>query len=289
MVTGAGDTLMAELSIARVIIKGDAFLSVFVRDITIRKKAEQELRTALAREAELNNMKTGFITMTSHEFRTPLTTIQSTSELMMMHVEGQEFRGKEKIGKYLDRIVGEVSRLTSLMNDILVLGRIDAGKIPFNPIALNALDYIREVLEGKHYLKGDERTPIVSFTGTNTQVMADPALLSHILNNLVSNALKYSKGAPAPEVLLDFTGKSLVIRVKDHGIGIPESDMKNLFQSFYRATNAENIQGTGLGLAIVRQFTELHGGKIAVESKLGEGSVFSVELPFVTNQPINQN
>ena len=286
IISGSGDSLMAELSIARVVIKGDAFLSVFVRDITIRKKAEQELRSALAREAELNTMKTGFITMTSHEFRTPLTTIQSTSELMMMHLSGMEGPIREKMDRYVDRIIGEVTRLTALMNDILVLGRIDAGKIPFNPIQLDVQEYLHEVLDGKQFLAGDQREPVVSLEGTAVPVVADPSLVSHIMINLVSNALKYSKGAPPPEVILDFTGPTFMIRVRDFGIGIPEGEIKHLFQSFYRASNAENIQGTGLGLSIVRQFVEMHGGRLSVESNLGAGSVFTIELPFQQVQPL---
>ncbi|MFM9075714.1 MAG: PAS domain S-box protein [Bacteroidota bacterium] len=289
IISGNGDSLMAELSIARVVIKGDAFLSVFVRDITIRKKAEQELRSALAREAELNTMKTGFITMTSHEFRTPLTTIQSTSELMMMHLSGLDGPVRDKMDRYVDRIIGEVTRLTALMNDILVLGRIDAGKIPFNPIQLDVQAYLHEVLDGKQFLAGDDRVPVVSVNGNAVPVKADPPLLSHIMTNLVSNALKYSKGAQPPEVNLDFTGPAFMIQVRDYGIGIPEEEIKNLFQSFYRASNAENIQGTGLGLAIVRQFVEMHGGRLGVESNLGEGAVFSIELPFQQLQPLNLN
>lgn len=289
IISGNGDSLMAEISIARVVIKGDAFLSVFVRDITIRKKAEQELRSALAREAELNTMKTSFITMTSHEFRTPLTTIQSTSELIVMHLSGLDGSFREKMDRYLDRIIGEVSRLTALMNDILVLGRIDAGKIPFNPIQLDVLAYLHEVLDGKQFLPGDHRVPVVSVEGTATLVTVDPSLLSHIMTNLVSNALKYSKGEMPPEVILDFTAPVFMIRVRDFGIGIPQDEIKHLFESFYRASNAENIQGTGLGLAIVRQFVEMHGGRLAVESKLGEGSVFSVELSYPKLKPLNLN
>jgi len=289
MISGQNETITAEISISSVVIQGDTFLSLFVRDITIRKRAEQELRTALAREAELSNMKTGFITMTSHEFRTPLTTIQSTSELMSMMLANQHYTGKEKVERYLDRIIGEVGRLTTLMNDILVLGRIDAGKIPFNPISLDALGFITEVIDGKHFLKSDDRVTGITHSGTPVALWADPALLSHVLTNLISNALKYSKGAPPPQVMLEFGSNILSIHIRDFGMGIPESEQKNLFQSFYRASNAENIQGTGLGLAIVKQFVDLHGGTVSVYSKEGEGSVFSVHLSYepVKSKPVS--
>lgn len=273
-----GEIFQAELSMARVRAQGDVIASVFIRDITIQKQAEIELRTALAREAELNNMKTRFITLTSHEFRTPLTTIQSTAEILFLTLQNFPGLPVERLDKYMRRITGEVERLTSLMNDILVLGRIDAGKISFQPVELDVCELIQDLLDGKQFIRGDNRQVTVQTEGVPALVQADPALMSHVVTNLVSNALKYSPGKPTPEVLIKYGQDRVKICVQDYGIGIPEKDIQSIFDSFFRASNAEHIQGTGLGLVIVRQFLDIHGGVLHVSSKLGEGTLFCMEL-----------
>ena len=275
-----GEEFLAELSIVVVTIKGDVFLSVFVRDITIRKKAEEELKIAYTREAELNAMKTRFISMTSHEFRTPLTTIQSTTELLSIHLEKQDLIDKERINRYVDRISKEVLRLTALMNDILVIGKIDAGKITYQPVKTDLIALISEILEGGQLIRNDDRHLTLHYTGTNTPVYLDPMLFIHIITNLATNALKYSKGKQSPHIQVTYLTESVIIDVIDYGIGIPKHEQKDLFQSFFRASNVENIQGNGLGLMIVKQFVEIHQGKLIIESDENKGTRFSIEFPY---------
>lgn len=278
---GSGELFQAELSLARIRIQGSVLISVFVRDITLQKQAEIELRTALAREAELNNMKSRFITMTSHEFRTPLTTIQSTAEILFMSLERVPGVLSEKLGKYFKRITGEVERLTNLMNDILVIGRIDAGKISFHPVELDLAVFTHELLDGKQFVRQDPRIVGLKVTGDPVAVSADPILLTHILTNLVSNALKYSPGKKEPEVTIEFRQENVRVCVRDYGIGIPENEVQSIFDSFFRASNAEHIQGTGLGLVIVKQFLDIHNGKLSVTSAMGEGTTFCIELHYL--------
>ena len=275
-----GEEFLAELSIVVVTIKGDVFLSVFVRDITIRKKAEEELKIAYTREAELNAMKTRFISMTSHEFRTPLTTIQSTTELLSIHLEKQDLIDKERINRYVDRISKEVLRLTALMNDILVIGKIDAGKITYQPVKTDLIALISEILEGGQLIRNDDRNLTLAYTGNNTPVYLDPMLFIHIITNLATNALKYSKGKKSPHIQVTYLTDSVIIDVIDYGIGIPKHEQKDLFQSFFRASNVENIQGNGLGLMIVKQFVEIHQGKLIIESDENKGTQFSIEFPY---------
>jgi len=274
-----GEKFLAEISIAVITIKGDAFISIFIRDITIQKKAEEELKIAYAKETELNAMKSRFITMTSHEFRTPLTTIQSTTELLSMHLENQDIIDKERINRYVDRITKEVIRLTNLMNDILVIGKIDAGKISYQPVKTDIIALINEILEGGQLIKNDDRHLTIDYNGDSKPIYLDPMLFTHIIINLATNALKYSKGKKSPHIQVTYLTNSVIIEMIDYGIGIPKNEQKDLFQSFFRASNVENIQGNGLGLMIVKQFVEIHQGKLTIESDENKGTRFSIIFP----------
>lgn len=247
-------------------------------DITFSKQAESNLRNALNREAELNGLKTRFITLTSHEFRTPLTTIQSSAELLSMALENTSLPNSAKVHRYINRITSEVTRLTNLMNDILVLGRIDAGRISVRPEPVDLPHFVNEFLESGHFLLHEDRIPVMKVKGVPQLLEADPGLLTHIFQNLITNALKYSPGCPPPEIILEYKADRCKVCVSDFGIGIPKEDQKDLFHTFFRASNVENIQGTGLGLTIVKQFIELHGSTISVESAENEGTCFSFEL-----------
>lgn len=273
-----GSEFLAELTVSLIFIQGKKFFSVFIRDITVAKRAEVELRKALQKEADLNQLKTRFITLTSHEFRTPLTTIQSSADLMSLLLNTREFPQTEKLEKYISRITKEVGRLTGLMNDILVLGRIEAGRIAVNLSKIDLVSLIREILDTGNLAEADNRKIILNISGSPEPVSADPALLIHIFQNLLSNALKYSAGKPSPQISLEYTSDRCIISVRDFGIGIPKADQHNLFQTFYRASNVENIKGTGLGLTIVKQFVELHGGNLFVESAENSGTCFTFEL-----------
>jgi PAS domain S-box-containing protein len=274
----SGKQSIMELGITEVRIRGDAFVSVFARDVTTRKRAEYELKQALNREAELNNLKTRFINMASHEFRTPLTSIQSCADLLSMVLSFDEAKQKQKLETYVNRITNEVSRLTSLMNDILVIGRIESGKVQFNPEPTNLETFVRQFQSEISGLGFPGRNFKVLVSGTPVEFSADRQLLNHIMVNLISNAFKYSTTAKEPEVEIHYQSEKITLSVRDYGIGIPDAEKKNIFQSFFRASNVENIQGTGLGLVIVKQFVDAHGGTISLDSKENDGTRVSIEF-----------
>ena len=243
------------------------------------EKIRVDLEEALKKETEVNQIKSRFISMTSHEFRTPLTTIQSNAELLEIYLSGLNLLDNRPPVKYLGRITNEVTRLTSLMNDILLMGRIESGRIPFNPAPTDLIEFFSDLIETNPFDPVSRRKVIFTHEGTPRPVSIDSFLFSHIMVNLISNAMKYSPGKPAPEVKLIFSVDATLVKVRDHGIGIPEADVANIFDSFYRASNVENIQGTGMGLAIVKQFVDMHNGTIGIESKQGEGSTVTVSIP----------
>lgn len=247
-------------------------------DITQRKQYEQELRIALEKATELSEIKSKFVSMASHEFRTPLTTIMSNAELLTHVLEQGREINQAKLIRYVTRITSESDRLAGLINDVLVLGRQEAGKIPFRPVPTDLGALVSELFADRQVVENDDRQVEISKLGIPRFLCLDPALIGQALTNLVTNALKYSKGKPAPQMRIHYSESSLIVRVQDFGIGIPEEDQKHLFETFYRGANVENIPGTGLGLSIVRQFIGLHNGEIFLESHVNSGT--SITLNF---------
>ena len=244
----------------------------------------RDLEVALKKETELSQMKTGFISMTSHEFRTPLTTIQANAELLELHLGSNDSLTPQST-KFLKRISGEITRLTTLMNDILLMGRIESGRLPFQPASVDLPHLLVETLESAKSDAQETRVPVFEMEGQPVPVHVDAFLFNHIFTNLISNALKYSRGKPAPKVLLRFLLTYFEVHVIDYGIGIPKSEQSKAFESFFRASNVSNIHGTGLGLAITRQFVEMHGGEISIQSQEGEGTTVTVRFPLTQGQP----
>ncbi|QNL22677.1 PAS domain S-box protein [Hyphobacterium sp. CCMP332] len=273
-----------ELSIVPVISKGQHFFSAFVRDITPRKKAEKQMQDALEKHKELNELKSRFVSMTSHEFRTPLTTIKSNIELLEWQLEKQKMQINPGMNKNFVRIGSEVKRLTELMDDILIIGRIESGKIPFIPVSNDYVLLMKEILENSFSRRKDGRS--VEFYSNCEKIIGDfdPNVYDHIISNLISNAFKYSKGKGNPELHLNYKNDYLEIKVKDKGIGIPKEDLEQLFDSFYRASNVENVQGTGLGLAIVKEFAQMHSATIDISSEVNKGTEITIIQPLNLSQ-----
>lgn len=270
-----------ELAIIPIESKGVKSFTAFARDITLQKESQEETKKALDKEREVSELKSRFVSMTSHEFRTPLTTIKQNVDLISYMLEAEDPKAEEKYGKYLGRISSEISRVTNLMNDILMLGRIDAGKIEISKHPADLELLIESTLQKITHGRADRRKVKFETIGVNQPVNIDSQLIEQVITNLITNALKYSEGKQDPELTLSFEKLNEVeIRVKDYGIGIPKKDQKSLFTTFYRATNVKNIQGTGLGLSIVKEFLSLHGGTIELESDANEGSLFIVKLPI---------
>lgn len=248
-------------------------------DITERQLAEQELLKTLQKEKELNELKSSFVNMVSHEFRTPMAGILSSVELLEIMDEQLANPVKSKSAYYYELIKNQVSRMTGLMDNVLMLGRIEVGKNQFTPSEVLLSNLCRDIIHQNFAHPSRVCRIVVTVTGKEKTLQLDSNLIKHILINLLSNALKYSPKDTSPQLKLVFGKKNTIIQVIDNGIGIPKGEMKKLFSSFFRASNTGNIEGTGLGLVVVKYFVELHGGTIKVQSKPGEGTIFTVIIP----------
>ncbi|HAD97328.1 MAG TPA: hypothetical protein DCG19_07970, partial [Cryomorphaceae bacterium] len=284
-----GDIFPVEFSIVPVKLNGKVLYSAFARDITQQKKVSEEMINALNRERELNEMKSRLISMTSHEFRTPLTTIQTNIELLSYHLDREKLNNRPKLSKNFDRINSQIERLNVLMNDVLMMGRLESGKISNSPALTDVVKLCNDIIKSSFNQHEDGREVDFKVEGNARELLIDPNIYTHIITNLLSNAFKYSPDASNPALNLIFMENELRIEVIDSGIGIPEKDLPNIFDSFFRSDNAENIQGTGLGLAIVKEFCEMQGAQIEVESRLCWGSRFSITQPYQTFGEVIQN
>lgn len=237
-----------------------------------------KLSESLEREKELNELKSRFISMASHEFRTPLAAILTSSNLLKRY--GDRFSPDKKL-THLERIEGAVKRMTEMLNDILTLSKIEAGKQRYHPQPVALIEFCHNIVEEFRLISEETHTIAFSSPDQEFQACVDPNLLRHILSNLLSNAIKYSSENRHIYFEHSRTDNAVIFRVKDEGIGISEDDQKYLFEAFHRGTNVDTIKGTGLGLSIVEQFVELHGGTIDVESKINQGTTFTVSIPLV--------
>jgi len=243
-----------------------------------RYQAETEVRKALEAEKELNQLKSRFISMVSHEFRTPLFTILLSAGLL----EKYRFQwAEDKKLTHIHRIQEAVTHMTGLLEDVLVIGQAEAGKIEVNPNPLD-LKHFCEVLTEEMQLTADNGQQIILVCPdfpANTLLKLDEKILRHILGNLLSNAIKYSPAKGQIWFELLWENETVIFQVKDEGIGIPLEDQTRIFEPFHRASNVSTIPGTGLGLSIVKKFLELHGGEIFMKSELAVGTEFTIKLP----------
>lgn len=258
------------------VTEGNEVMAI-VRDISDRKQAEIELRNTLEKEQELSELKSRLVSMTSHEFRTPLTSILGSAELLKHY--GHQWNEEKKFNHF-DRIHSAVQHMTQMLDDMLLIGKAESGKLEFNPAPLDVVEFCHNLVEelgmiDRHY------TLYLSCLGDRpASVPLDEKLLRHILSNLLSNAIKYSPAEKPIHLVLTFSGDTVVFQVKDRGIGIPREDQLRLFEPFQRAQNVGKISGTGLGLAIVKKAVDRHGGTIGVDSEVGVGTTFTVTIPL---------
>ncbi|MFN8549719.1 MAG: PAS domain S-box protein [Candidatus Eisenbacteria bacterium] len=247
-----------------------------LRDVSLRKKAEADTLRALARERELGELRSRFVSMTSHEFRTPLATILSSAELLDHYGEAWS---PERRKSHLERIRQAVRGMTELLETILSYGRTDAARMAFQPQRVDVGEICRALLSDFQLTAGPEHTFALVGADAPIEAELDEALLRQILNNLLSNAVKYSPRGGTVVLELTIDSEQVVLRVRDQGIGVPSEEQPRLFEEFHRASNVGSITGTGLGLPIVKRSVELHGGTIEVVSELGVGTEVIVALP----------
>lgn len=238
--------------------------------------SEAETQEALKKERELNELKSRFVSMASHEFRTPLATILSSMNLLEKY-QNTEYANRRD--KHINRIKSNVKNLTAILNDFLSLSKLEEGRVELETEEFDIRSLAQEVCEDIETQTKDGQIIEYQHEGLEEEVQLDPKLTQNILINLLSNAVKYSAENTQIQLLSKLTKDSLFLKVIDRGMGIPEEEMQHLFERFFRAKNASNIQGTGLGLSIVKRHVELMNGEIEAKSKLNEGTEFSIRFP----------
>lgn len=246
------------------------------KEVEVRKKAEEEARIALIKERELNELKSKFVSIASHEFRTPLSTIMSSASLVSQYLQKGDF---EKIDKHTARIKSNVNHLTAILNDFLSLGKLEEGRIEINPETFVLDEFLKEIQEELKASLKDGQEIILECVPQNQTITTDARIIRNSLFNLLSNAVKYSDANKKIYLSSSTDNGNVTIKVRDEGIGIPEDDKRHMFDRFFRASNATNIQGTGLGLNIVKRYIELLEGTISFESEYGKGSTFTITFP----------
>ncbi len=252
--------------------------SIRAREQQIRegKKVEDEMRQALQVERELNDLKSKFVSIVSHEFRTPLTVLRTSIEILEKY---GHLATEEKKQTYFQRIRSAITNMTQLLEDVLVVGRAEAGKLDFKPCPIDLKAFCEEIVEEIQHGVGIAHNIVFQCQDEFVDVQLDPNLLRPILTNLLSNAVKYSDKGSQVDFSAHKEKSHLVFTVADRGIGIPKDDQPHLFELFHRASNVDTIRGTGLGLAIVQQCVTRHHGHVSFESHENIGTTFYVKLP----------
>jgi PAS domain S-box-containing protein len=245
------------------------------------EESQKELQESLEKQKELNDLKSKFVSMASHEFRTPLSTVLSSAELISKYKEGIE---QQKRDKHIERIKSSVHHLNDILEDFLSVGKLEEGRVKATNAMFNLYQLLEDVKTEMEENKKHDQEFYLQYNG-DTDVMLDKKLLYHILINLLTNSVKYSESGKAILINADRGDAEVSITVKDEGIGIPDADQGHLFNTFFRGTNAANIPGTGLGLHIVKRYVDLMGGSISLKSKLNCGTAVTIKFPL-NNQPL---
>lgn len=239
------------------------------------EKTKKELRNALEKEREVNEMKSRFVSMASHEFRTPLTTMMSSLSLVTRYAERSDL---DNHSRHVQKIKKSINNLTDILNDFLSVSKLEEGRVEVTQEKIVIREFIEDVLLEMQGMSGDHRM-LYEHTGGET-CFFDPKLMKNILLNLISNAIKFSPTDGEITVKSEIAPDQLTIAVADNGIGIPEEDREHLFERFFRGNNVTNIQGTGLGLNIVARYVDLMNGTIAIDSEQHKGTTVTIGIPL---------
>jgi PAS domain S-box-containing protein len=278
--SGRIDTVL--IAAEQIEVQGEPHILTLTVAITERKKAEEELLRSLARERELSSLKSSFVSLVSHEFRTPIGIIHSSAEILERYIDRLPL---EERRDHLAAIQSHAWRMAALMEEVLLFGRAEAGRLDFRPTAFS----LREVCQrwvDEMALATKRCCPIgVSFGKMPDNALGDPDLLRHVISNLLSNAVKYSPPGREVRLTVNCEDAQAVFRVIDRGLGIPAADRERLFTAFQRGANVRHLPGTGLGLVVIRHCLDLHQGTIEILSQENLGTTVTVRLPLFENRP----
>ena len=268
--------LIVEMSFFSVLLNLEKYILVSAYDIQQRKKVEIELKKALDKQKELNELKSSFLSLVSHEFKTPLTTILSSADLIDMYGSTMS---PEKFSGHIVKIQKQVEYLNEMLNDVLTLNKAESGSLTYKPVFFNLNSYCSDIVENIKSINNSNNDIEYTFSGSEENVFADNKLIKNIVQNLLTNAVKYSPPNTKIDVKINVVENFINLNVQDHGYGISNIEIDKIFIPFFRSEKTMHVSGTGLGLSIAKYSTEIHGGKISVESSPGIGSRFSVTLP----------
>lgn len=250
-----------------------------ILDVSDMHEYQEQLKKSLEAEKKLNESKSHFVATASHQFRTPLSIIQSNAELIYMILKKTNAKEKDQFYVFTDRIKRQITHMAEIMGEVLILEKITTGKLKLN----KSKKLIEEIfIDLKENLKLNDKGNIeIKIKGKKREAYFDVKLIHESLTNLVTNALKYSF-EESPIVEIEYKKKEMIIKVCDSGVGIPSDEIDNLFEPFFRASNVSKIEGTGLGLNISKQYIEMHEGKLSIESAENEGTTAIINLPYGT-------
>lgn len=278
LITKSGEEKITLMSFDSIKFNEEAIIICMGLDITNRKRIDNELRNALEKQKELNMLRTQFISMISHEFRTPLTSIMLSTDLLKRYSDKWDDEEKEK---HFKRIQDTILKMTQLMENVLLIGRMDSGRFEFHPEKIDFRSFCQSIASNIEFNTGNKYTIDFSYECVLDEIFIDENLLGLIITNLLTNAVKYSPSHQPIDFRVECSdNKTCAITIADKGIGIPDHELHHLFKSFYRASNVGSIAGYGLGLHIVKKCVEAHSGVIEVDSEVGRGTTFVVTIPI---------
>lgn len=240
------------------------------------QSAKETVSKSLEKEKELNQMKSRFVSMASHEFRTPLSSIQLSASLIEKYMQQGD---GSNVSKHVSKIKNSVGNLTTILDDFLSLERLEAGKVETNFTKFDIVKLSEEITEEMQLMAKKDQNIIYQHTGLHSTVLLDQNLLRNCIVNLISNAIKYSGENTFIEFNTELNDNQCIVTVKDNGIGIPQTDHKHLFEPFFRANNTGTIPGTGLGLNIILRYATLMGGHVDFSSHVNQKTIFTLNFP----------
>ena len=252
-----------------------------ILDVTDLHEYQEQLKKSLQIQKELSESKSHFVATASHQFRTPLSIIQANAELMYMLLKKMDVKQAEKFSIYMERIKREIAHMTGIMEEVLILEKITTGNLKLNRSKIFLGEIFLDIKE--NLLLKDERTIDIKIKGKKQYAYIDVKLIHEAVINLVTNALKYSS-EENPIIEINYQKEEIKVSVSDKGVGIPKDEISNLFEPFFRASNVNKVPGTGLGLKISKEYIELHGGELRIESEENEGTTAIINLPYGKNE-----
>lgn len=283
MAKGAQDYLVKDQVTTQLLRRSIRYAIERTQILKQLKESERATLRALDTERELNHLKSHFIAMVSHEFRNPLSALRVVSEMLLRY---QDQLTPEKKATYFGQISMNIDHMCQLLDEVIFLGKAETGNCQLELQSLNLLEFCQDLISFLEFSDNQQHPIQLTFQLDAPQVSLDPALLKHILVNLLSNALKYSPAGSEVKLDVNCCKDAILFAIQDQGIGIPEAERHRLFETFNRCSNVGHVPGTGLGLAIVKRCLDLHGGTIVIESQINQGTTVTMALPI--HQPASE-